>query len=67
MKTLAMKIAILDDFQDCVRTLNCFAKLKGHEVLILNQHYGDPQELARRLQGVQALVDWMRAFEAANT
>ena len=56
MKTLAMKIAILDDFQDCVRTLDCFAKLKGHEVLVLNQHFGDPQELARQLQGVQALV-----------
>ena len=27
-----MKIAILDDYQDCVRTLECFGRLDGHEV-----------------------------------
>ena len=51
-----MKIAILDDFQDCVRGLDCFAKLQGHEVIVLNQHHDDPQDLASRLAGVQALV-----------
>lgn len=51
-----MKIAILDDFQDCVRTLNCFAKVKDHDVLVLDRHVDDPQELAGLLQGVQALV-----------
>ena len=51
-----MKIAILDDFQDTVRTLECFEKLSAHDVLILNEHIEDIQVLSQRLQGVQALV-----------
>ena len=31
-----MRIAIPDDYQDCVRTLDCFARLAGHEVRIFN-------------------------------
>jgi len=27
-----MKITILDDYHDTLRTLNCFKKLAGHEV-----------------------------------
>ena len=27
-----MKIAIIDDYQDAVRTLSCFPRLAGHEV-----------------------------------
>ena len=44
-----MKIAILDDYQDCVRSLACFARLAGHEVIVLNQTFSDPAELAARL------------------
>ncbi len=33
-----MKIAILDDYQDVVRTLPAFGKLKGHDVTIYNDH-----------------------------
>ena len=51
-----MKIAILDDFQDSVRTLNCFEKLSGHDVLVLNEHIEDINVLSEKLQGVQALV-----------
>ena len=51
-----MKIAVLDDYQDCVRHLSCFQKMKGHEVLVLNRHHDDPHELAAQLQGVQALI-----------
>ena len=29
-----MKISILDDYHDTVRTLPCFEKLKGHDVTI---------------------------------
>ena len=29
-----MKISILDDYFDTLRTLDCFAKLKGHDVTI---------------------------------
>ena len=51
-----MKIAILDDYQDCVRSLACFARLAGHQVIVLNQTFSEPAELAARLSGVQALV-----------
>ena len=51
-----MKIAILDDYQDCVRTLACFGRLAGHDVQVLNETIADPQALAARLSGVQALV-----------
>ena len=33
-----MKIAILDDYHDTVRTLPAFAKLAGHDVTIWNDH-----------------------------
>jgi D-3-phosphoglycerate dehydrogenase len=51
-----MKIAILDDFQDSVRSLNCFQKLSVHGVLILNRHIEDIDELSEVLEGIQALV-----------
>jgi D-3-phosphoglycerate dehydrogenase len=51
-----MKIAILDDFQDAVRHLPCFEKMRHHDVKVLNQHVQDPHELARQLEGVQALI-----------
>lgn len=51
-----MKIAVLDDYQDCARTLDCFARLAGHEVLVLNETITEPARLAARLAGVQALV-----------
>lgn len=51
-----MKIAILDDYQDVVRTLDCFAKLQGHEVTVWNDHTRDVDTLAKRLQDTEALV-----------
>ncbi len=51
-----MKIAILDDYQDAVKNLACFDSLRGHEVKVLTQSYSDPQQLAAKLQGVEALV-----------
>lgn len=33
-----MKISILDDYHDTVRTPSCFSKLAGHEVTIFNDH-----------------------------
>ena len=29
-----LRIAIIDDYQDVVRALDCFKKLDGHEVMI---------------------------------
>jgi D-3-phosphoglycerate dehydrogenase len=51
-----MRIAILDDYHDTLRTLDCFRKLDGHDVTIFNDHVQDVDALARRLAGVEALV-----------
>jgi D-3-phosphoglycerate dehydrogenase len=51
-----MKISILDDYFDTVRTLPCFAKLAGHDVEIWNDHMQDTDTLARRLKDTDCLV-----------
>ncbi len=51
-----MRIAILDDYQDQVRHLPCFTRLAGHDVTILTQSEPDPERLAAKLTGVEALV-----------
>ena len=51
-----MKIAILDDYHDTLRTLDCFKKLSGHEIKIWNDHVQDVDALARRLRDTEALV-----------
>src|ERR671939_189026 len=51
-----MKIAILDDYHDTVRTLGVFRKLAGEDVRIFNDHVQDTDKLAERLQDVEALV-----------
>jgi D-3-phosphoglycerate dehydrogenase / 2-oxoglutarate reductase len=51
-----MKITILDDTFDTVRSLRCFGLLDGHDVTVWNDHVDDVDELARRLQDTQALV-----------
>jgi D-3-phosphoglycerate dehydrogenase / 2-oxoglutarate reductase len=51
-----MKVAILDDYHDTVRTLACFSKLAGHEVKIFNDHVQETHALAARLADVEALV-----------
>lgn len=51
-----MKIAILDDWFDTLRTLPCFAKLAGHDVTVWNDHVDDIDVLAERLKEVEVLV-----------
>jgi D-3-phosphoglycerate dehydrogenase len=51
-----MKISILDDYFDTLRTLDCFAKLKGHDVTIHNDHVQDVDALAERLKDTEVLV-----------
>ena len=51
-----MKISILDDYFDTLRTLPCFHKLDGHEVKVWNDHTQDIDELAARLSDTQVLV-----------
>jgi D-3-phosphoglycerate dehydrogenase / 2-oxoglutarate reductase len=51
-----VKITILDDVFDVLRTLPCFGKLAGHEVTIWNDHTQDTDTLAERLKDTEALV-----------
>jgi len=51
-----MKISILDDYQDALRTLPCFSKLKGRDVTIWNDHVEDVDTLAKRLHDTEVLV-----------
>jgi D-3-phosphoglycerate dehydrogenase len=52
----AVNITILDDYFDTVRTLECFAKLAGHEVTVWNDHLQETAALAARLADTEALV-----------
>lgn len=51
-----MRIAIPDDYQDCVRRLKCFCALAAHEVTIFNDTVKDSRALAARLSNAQAIV-----------
>lgn len=51
-----MKLAILDDWFDTLRGLLCFAKLDGMDVTVFTDHEADPDRLAHRLKGFDALV-----------
>jgi len=51
-----MRVAILDDYFDTLRTLDCFSKLDEHEVRVWTDHVQDVDALASRLADVEALV-----------
>jgi len=51
-----VRVAILDDYHDTLRTLDAFRKLAGHDVTIFNDHVQDVDRLAARLADVEALV-----------
>src|SRR5213596_3041078 len=51
-----MKVAILDDYFDTLRTLPCFEKLAGHDVTVFNDHVQELEPLAERLQPFEVLV-----------
>jgi D-3-phosphoglycerate dehydrogenase len=51
-----MKISILDDYHDTLRTLNCFSMLNGHDVEIWTDHLQDTDRLRERLKNTEALV-----------
>ena len=51
-----MKVSILDDYFDTLRTLQCFRKLEGYEVEIWNDHVQDIDGLAKRLKDTEVLV-----------
>ena len=51
-----MKITILDDYFDTLRTLDCFRQLANHDVTIWNDHVQEVDALAERLRDTEALV-----------
>jgi D-3-phosphoglycerate dehydrogenase len=51
-----MRISILDDYHDTLRTLPCFQKLAGHQVTVWNDHARDVETLAERLRDTEILV-----------
>ena len=51
-----MKITILDDYFDTLRTLSCFRKLDAYQVEVWNDHVQDTDALAGRLKDTEALV-----------
>ncbi len=51
-----MRVSILDDYFDTVRTLDCFAALDGHDVTVWTDHVDDVDTLAERLADTEVLV-----------
>ena len=51
-----LKISILDDYFDTLRTLECFKKLAGHDVTVWNDHVQNVEKLAVRLKNTEVLV-----------
>ena len=51
-----MKIAILDDYQDAVRHLDCFRLLDGHDVKVFTNTVRGTGQLAARLAPFDAVV-----------
>ena len=51
-----MRVSILDDYGDTLRTLDCYGRLAGHDVTIWTDHTDDEDVLADRLAETEALV-----------
>lgn len=51
-----MRIAILDDWHDTLRGLDCFGKLHGHDVTVWTDHVQDDDTLADLLADTEVLV-----------
>ena len=51
-----MRLVIPDDYQDCVRHLDCFKALQDHEVTIFNDTVSDIGSLVKSFAGAQGIV-----------
>jgi D-3-phosphoglycerate dehydrogenase len=51
-----VKVSILDDYMDTVRTLDVFAKLADHHVTVWTDHVQDVDVLSKRLADTEGLV-----------
>ncbi len=51
-----MKIAVIDDYQNAFKTLKCFPKLSGHELVIYTDPETNLEKIADRLKDADAVV-----------
>ncbi|HEY7317966.1 MAG TPA: D-2-hydroxyacid dehydrogenase family protein [Candidatus Binatia bacterium] len=51
-----MKIAVIDDYQNAFKTLKCYPKLSGHEVVVYTDTAKDVAKLAERLKDAEVVV-----------
>ena len=51
-----MKITVIDDYQNAFKTLKCFPKLSGHEVVVYTDPETNIEKLAERLKDADAVV-----------
>lgn len=51
-----MRIAIPDDYQDCVRGLDCYARLADHDVTVFHDNVKEIDALAARFADADAIV-----------
>ena len=51
-----MKIAVIHDYADVLRTTRAYPKLQGHEVKIHNDAYTDPARVVEQVKGCDALL-----------
>jgi len=51
-----VKIAVIHDYADVLRTTRAFPKLKDHDVRIYNDAYTDPKKVIEQVAGCDALV-----------
>ena len=51
-----MKIAVIDDYQNAFKTLKCYLKLAGHEVVIYTEPETNVEKIAERLKDADAVI-----------
>lgn len=51
-----MHIIAIDDYPDALRSLDCFSRLKDHQVTVLRDTEKDPVALAKRLYDADAVI-----------
>jgi D-3-phosphoglycerate dehydrogenase len=51
-----MKIAVIDDYQNAFKTLRCFPKLAGHDVVVYTEAETNLEKIAERLKDAEAVV-----------
>src|ERR1700681_283501 len=51
-----MKIAVIDDYQNVVRSLQCFEKLQGFDVAGFHEPARDEAALVEQLKGADAVI-----------